>query len=229
MSAALWTISVQHPFRQSCGHCSICLNASSRCRGVLVEATFEGLTFFICFKTCVCENLITKAQFLTAFQQKLGVLGPGGYCVTSCLLRHPKWSRDPSKERPLGRRRFFLRFCADLCVTPELLFFKRQNVEEISAENLRKNLRNSLALCTKNLRKICAQMCKNPLKNLRKIQCTKISAKNRAKNRRENAASPEDESQTKRICAKFAQKPRPKILRECSRNPHGSLKDTQST
>ena len=78
----------------------------------------------------------------------------------------------PPRAGPFGRRGFFRAFSAHFCVTLEHLFFKRQNVEEKSAENGRKNGRKNLR--TKNLRK-------NGRKNLR----TKNGRKNlRTKNLR---------------------------------------------
>ena len=66
---------------------------------------------------------------------------------------------------------FFRAFSAHFCVTLEHLFFKRQNVEDKSAENGRKNGRKNLR--TKNLRK-----------NGRKNLCTKNGRKNGRKNLR---------------------------------------------
>ena len=68
----------------------------------------------------------------------------------------------PPRTGPFGRRGFFRAFPAHFCVTLEHLFFKRQNVEEKSAENGRKNGRKNghKNLRTKNLRK-------NGRKNLR--------------------------------------------------------------
>ena len=109
--------------------------------------------------------------------------------------RQRKWSRDPSRDRPLGRSRFFRRFCAHFCVTLEHLFLKRQNVKEKSAKNLRKNPRIAHE---KSAQKSAHQICaKNLRKNLRINQRTKISAKNRTTNRCDDFLSLEDESQKK--------------------------------
>ena len=71
-----------------------------------------------------------------------------------------------SRAGPFGRRGFFRAFSAHFCVTLERLFFKRQNVEEKSAENLREN------------------GCKNLRKNGRKNLRTKNERKNGRKNLR---------------------------------------------
>ena len=104
--------------------------------------------------------------------------------------------RVPNQAGPLGRHRFFRRFSAHFCVTPEHLFFlKCQNVEEKSAENVRENLRKNL--CAKNLHK-------NGRKNLR----PKSLRKNGRKNLRQKLRTLEDGSQKRntktlrKICGK---------------------------
>ena len=57
------------------------------------------------------------------FLECLGVRAIVWHAVCS---RQPRWNRDPFGQRPLGRRRFFIWFCADFCVILELLFSKRQ-------------------------------------------------------------------------------------------------------
>ena len=100
----------------------------------------------------------------------------------------------PPRARPFGRRAFFRAFSAHFCVTLEHLFFKRQNVEEKSAENGRKNGRKNLR--TKNLRK-------NGRKNLRTKNGRKKWAQKSAhqksaqKNRFEHSVCLEDGSQKK--------------------------------
>ena len=104
--------------------------------------------------------------------------------MTCCLLEKAEmeWGTPPPLTRPLGRRRFFRRFSVHFCVALEPLFFKRQNVDEESAENLHKNLRKNLR--TKNLHT-----------NLRKSLRTKNLRKNGCKNLRKNLPVP-------KICAK---------------------------
>ena len=89
-------------------------------------------------------------------------------------------------------------------MTLEHLFFKSQNIEEKSAENLRKNVR------TKNLRKNGRNNLRNP-KICAKICAPKICAKNHF----EHSVCLEDGSQKKKknikkICTKLAQNPSPK-------------------
>ena len=78
----------------------------------------------------------------------------------------------PPRAGPFGRRGFFRAFSAHFCVTLEHLFFKRQNVEEKSAENGHRNGRKNghKNLRTKNLRK-------NGRKNLRTKNGRKMGAK----------------------------------------------------
>ena len=102
----------------------------------------------------------------------------------------------------MGRRRFFRGFSEHFCMTPEHLFFKRQYVEEKSAENLRKNLR------TKYLHK-------NGRRNLRTQKGRKKGHKICAKNRFEHSIFLEDGRQKKshkkslhQSCAKPKPQPR---------------------
>ena len=107
--------------------------------------------------------------------------------------RQQRWSGTRRRERPLGRRRFFHRFCAHFCVTLEHLFLKRQKSAEKSAhwapkksaqKSAHKNLR-------KNLRKKSAQ--KSAPKSAHQNQ-----RKNCTKNRCEYSVSLEDESHKKK-------------------------------
>ena len=103
----------------------------------------------------------------------LEICRPSGDCVMCCLLEKSRHGMGYPRAGPFGRRRFFHWFSAHFSVTLEHLFFKRQNVEEKSAENLHKNLRaESLH---KNGRKNLRT--KNLRKNGRKHQRTKSAQK----------------------------------------------------
>ena len=109
----------------------------------------------------------------------------------------------PPRAGPFGCRRFFAHFC----MTLEHLLFKRQIVEEKSAENLCKNLRKNLRtkICAKMGAKICApKIC---AKMGAKI-CTPLHTKICAKNRFEHS-----------ICLDGSQKKTQKKLRQTCAKP----------
>ena len=134
------------------------------------------------------------------------VRGPGGDCVTCCLLEKAEmeWGIPPLAG-PLGRRRFFHRFSAHFCVTLEHLVFKRQNVEEQSAQ--------------KSAPKSAHQ--KSAQKSAHKKSAQKWVQKSAQKSAHQKSALKktvwtfrflEDGSQqkkAKKICAKFVQNPSP--------------------
>ena len=123
-----------------------------------------------------------------------------------CDVLSARESRDgmgypPPLAGPLGRRRFFRRFSEHFCVTLEHLFFKRQNVEEKSAENLRAKI--CAKICAP---KICAKICAAKI-------CAKMGAKKSAqKSAHQNGLNipfpgrwkPEkkDKKHLRQICAK---------------------------
>ena len=100
------------------------------------------------------------------------VCWPSGDCMTCCLLgkAEMEWGAPVSRAIRTRQTADFLRI---FCVTLEHLLFKRQTVEEKSADNLRKNGRKNLR--TKNLRKNGRKngRTKNPCKNGRKNLRTK--------------------------------------------------------
>ena len=120
----------------------------------------------------------------------------------------------PPSSRAIQTPQIFRGFSAHVCVTLEHLFFKRQNVEEKSAENLRKNGRKNLR--TKNLPKNgCKNLrTKNLRNNGRKNDRKNLRTKSLRKNRFEHSVCLEDGRQKKKkhkkICAKLAQNPSPK-------------------
>ena len=105
--------------------------------------------------------------------------------------RQQRWSRDPSRDRPLGRRTFSRRFCAHFWVTLEHLLLKRQSSEETAAENLRKHLRKNLRIA--HQKSVHENLCKKSVqKSAHQKQC-----KNCAKDQCEDSVSLEDESPKK--------------------------------
>ena len=126
-----------------------------------------------------------------------------------------KWRGNgvPPRAGPFGRRAFFRAFSAHFCVTPEHLFFKRQNVEEKSAENGRKNGR-------KTGRKKSAHQ-KSAQKWAQKSAHRKWAQKWAQKSAHQKSAQKTGlnirfvrkmearKKNTKKICAKLAQNPNP--------------------
>ena len=132
------------------------------------------------------------------------VCRPSGDCVTCCLLEEAKREWGAPLAGPFRRCGFFHTFSAHFCVTLEHLFLKRQNVEEKSVENLRKNGRQNLR--TKNLRQKGRQ--KMHIQNLHKNGRKNLRIKNLRKKpvwTFRLSGRWEPEKNTKKICAKLAQ------------------------